>query len=94
MTDAIVTGIEALTRSDDGTLVIDTSSSMTGQKIEDARNAALAFVAMIDLAPGRSQKKGQVIHSIGPINRVSQLFEQLFENLRFKPARIPGSAGH
>ena len=36
-------------------LVIDTSSSMTGQKIEDARAAALSFVGMIDLAPGRSQ---------------------------------------
>jgi len=36
-------------------LVIDTSSSMAGQKIVDARDAALAFVGMIDLAPGRSQ---------------------------------------
>jgi Mg-chelatase subunit ChlD len=36
-------------------LVIDTSSSMTGQKIEDARNGALSFVDLIDLAPGRSQ---------------------------------------
>jgi uncharacterized protein YegL len=36
-------------------LVIDTSSSMTGQKIVDARQAALLFVSMIDLAPGRSQ---------------------------------------
>ena len=36
-------------------LVIDTSSSMTGQKLVDARDAALTFVGMIDLAPGRSQ---------------------------------------
>ena len=36
-------------------LVIDTSSSMTGQKIEDARAAALLFVGLIDLEPGRSQ---------------------------------------
>jgi uncharacterized protein YegL len=36
-------------------LVIDTSSSMAGQKIDDARNAALSFVGMIDLGPGRSQ---------------------------------------
>jgi uncharacterized protein YegL len=36
-------------------LVLDTSSSMTGQKIADARSAALLFVGMIDLAPGRSQ---------------------------------------
>ncbi|MBN1606887.1 MAG: VWA domain-containing protein [Polyangiaceae bacterium] len=36
-------------------LVLDTSSSMTGPKIEDARGAALAFVGLIDLAPGRSQ---------------------------------------
>ena len=36
-------------------LVLDTSSSMTGQKIADARDAALLFVGMIDLAPGRSQ---------------------------------------
>jgi Mg-chelatase subunit ChlD len=36
-------------------LVIDTSSSMSGHKIEDARAAALTFVGLIDLAPGRSQ---------------------------------------
>jgi uncharacterized protein YegL len=36
-------------------LVIDTSSSMTGQKIVDAREAALLFVSKIDLAPNRSQ---------------------------------------
>lgn len=36
-------------------LVLDTSSSMSGQKISDARDAAVAFVDMIDLAPGRSQ---------------------------------------
>ncbi|MFN2251832.1 MAG: VWA domain-containing protein [Anaerolineae bacterium] len=36
-------------------LVLDTSSSMTGQKIEDAKAAALAFVGLLDLAPGRSQ---------------------------------------
>ena len=28
---------------------------MTGQKLEDAKGAALVFVGMIDLAPGRSQ---------------------------------------
>lgn len=36
-------------------LVIDTSSSMTGQKIEDARDAALTFAGLIDLEPGRGQ---------------------------------------
>jgi uncharacterized protein YegL len=36
-------------------LVLDTSSSMTGGKLEDAKTAALLFVGMIDLAPGRSQ---------------------------------------
>jgi Ca-activated chloride channel family protein len=36
-------------------LVLDTSSSMTGQKLEDAKAAALTFVGLIDLAPGRSQ---------------------------------------
>ena len=36
-------------------LVLDTSSSMTGQKLEDAKEAALTFVGLIDLAPGRSQ---------------------------------------
>ena len=35
--------------------MLDTSSSMTGQKLEDAKEAALLFVGMIDLAPGRSQ---------------------------------------
>jgi uncharacterized protein YegL len=36
-------------------LVLDTSSSMTGQKLADAKAAALRFVEMVDLAPGRSQ---------------------------------------
>jgi Mg-chelatase subunit ChlD len=36
-------------------LVLDTSSSMTGQKLADAKEAALLFVEMIDLEPGRSQ---------------------------------------
>ena len=36
-------------------LVIDISSSMTGPKIGDAKDAALLFVDMIDLEPGRSQ---------------------------------------
>jgi Ca-activated chloride channel family protein len=36
-------------------LVIDTSSSMTGQKFNDARDAALTFVGLIDLEPGRGQ---------------------------------------
>jgi Mg-chelatase subunit ChlD len=36
-------------------LVIDTSSSMAGQKLADAKSAALLFVDLIDLAPGRSQ---------------------------------------
>jgi Mg-chelatase subunit ChlD len=42
-------------RRSDVALVIDTSSSMAGQKSEDASSAALAFVGNIDLAPGRSQ---------------------------------------
>jgi len=36
-------------------LVVDTSSSMTDQKLEDAKSAALSFLTLIDLAPGRSQ---------------------------------------
>jgi Mg-chelatase subunit ChlD len=39
----------------DVVLVVDTSSSMTGRKLEDAKASALLFVGMIDLAPGRSQ---------------------------------------
>lgn len=39
----------------DVALVLDTSSSMTGQKLEDAKSAAQAFIGMIDLDPGRSQ---------------------------------------
>jgi Ca-activated chloride channel family protein len=35
--------------------VIDTSSSMTGQKLEDAKSAAVLFVGLMDLAPGRDQ---------------------------------------
>jgi len=36
-------------------LVLDTSSSMTGKKLEDAKAAALTFVEQMDLSPGRSQ---------------------------------------
>ena len=36
-------------------LVLDTSSSMIGPKIADAKAAALLFVGMVDLAPSRSQ---------------------------------------
>ena len=39
----------------DVALVLDTSSSMAGQKLVDAKAAALLFVDMVDLAPGRSQ---------------------------------------
>jgi Mg-chelatase subunit ChlD len=39
----------------DVALVIDTSSSMTGQKLEDAKSAAVLFVGLMDLAPGRDQ---------------------------------------
>lgn len=39
----------------DVALLIDTSSSMTGQKLRDAQDAALAFVDAMDLAPGRDQ---------------------------------------
>ena len=39
----------------DVALVIDTSSSMTGQKLEDAKSAAVMFVGLMDLAPGRDQ---------------------------------------
>ncbi len=39
----------------DVVLVVDTSSSMAGEKLEDAKSAALAFVALMDLAPGRDQ---------------------------------------
>ncbi len=36
-------------------LVIDTSSSMTGEKLSDAKDAAVSFVGLMDLAPGRDQ---------------------------------------
>jgi uncharacterized protein YegL len=36
-------------------LVIDTSSSMTGQKLEDAKTAAITFVRLMDLAVERDQ---------------------------------------
>jgi uncharacterized protein YegL len=39
----------------DVALVLDTSSSMAGRKLDDAKAAALAFVADMDLAPGRDQ---------------------------------------
>lgn len=39
----------------DVALLIDTSSSMTGQKLRDAQDAVLAFVDAMDLAPGRDQ---------------------------------------
>ncbi len=46
---------ESVHERSDIALLVDTSSSMTGQKIDDARAAALSFVDLIDLAPGRSQ---------------------------------------
>ena len=42
-------------RRADVALVIDTSSSMVGRKLADAKAAAAAFVAQMDLSPGRDQ---------------------------------------
>ncbi len=39
----------------DVVLVIDTSSSMTGRKLADAKDAAIGFLRLMDLAPGRDQ---------------------------------------
>lgn len=39
----------------DVALVIDTSSSMAGRKLDDAKAAAEQFVRLMDLAPGRDQ---------------------------------------
>jgi Mg-chelatase subunit ChlD len=39
----------------DVALVIDTSSSMAGRKLEDAKTAAMAFIGQMDLAAGRDQ---------------------------------------
>jgi Ca-activated chloride channel family protein len=39
----------------DVALVIDTSSSMTGQKLANAKSAAVMFVGLMDLSPGRDQ---------------------------------------
>lgn len=45
----------SLHRRADVVLAIDTSSSMTGQKLGDAQAAALHFVEVMDLAAGRDQ---------------------------------------
>jgi Mg-chelatase subunit ChlD len=39
----------------DVALVVDTSSSMAGQKLADAKEAATLFVGLMDLSPGRDQ---------------------------------------
>jgi uncharacterized protein YegL len=55
----------------DVALVIDTSNSMSGPKLADAREAALTFVGLMDLGPGRDQvavigfdKKAEVAHPL------------------------------
>ncbi len=69
-------------------LVVDTSSSMTGLKINDARESALSFVDLIDLEPGRSQvavvrfdREAEVVHEL---TNARALIEAAIRNLKVR----------